>query len=359
MFRCISILACLALVPQVGGQNKEQKPPFDPWANRPKAMPFVCEVEGTTLHAKGSLNEITPPMKHDMPAQDMRTPTKITWTVDRQKKWFRKETLRQAFIGTPILKWVTDYSVGLYDGENCNIFKPRDKNTSPNWTPSEMQPDLWMREKNEIGLILESTDLPVFLFEGPIVSYDLDRFDPTASKSALSFSGTGSVRDKVCYVWKSVPRYHGAWYQLFYVDPDVGTSIVRWQKYSSDGLDSQIDIEYAKTGNDWFPKRWTTTQFDGQKQGAIKHSTELKVIKFERGVELDKRMFQVPLTQGMIVAKERKRYQVTEQGLERIPHPNDPEPKKQGGWGYLFALISVLIVFTGIWFYRYRTARNA
>jgi hypothetical protein len=79
MIRAMLVIAFLFSSKAVQAQADGKKAPFDPWENRPKPVPFICEAEGNCLHTKGRFNRNLGLANRDLPAQDYRFPTKIKW----------------------------------------------------------------------------------------------------------------------------------------------------------------------------------------------------------------------------------------------------------------------------------------
>ena len=92
---------------------------------------------------------------------------------------------------------------------------------------SPIQPELWIKAKKDVSLILSYRDLPVFLIHGPILSTDLARWDPFASKMSLAESGTGILKGSRCVIWKSVPRGRFVWYETFWINREMDGAVVR------------------------------------------------------------------------------------------------------------------------------------
>lgn len=316
----ISLVLCCNTVEADVTQNREiVKKIVDDWTRRQQIRGFRYVVGGIHIVPKGWISQHDPPgsPRTDVPSDEVVIDVKTEYFADLERNRSRIERDFEIYDST-VGRFARMFRVRLYDGQNSQVFYPRDRNrdifdearASGPW-----QADLELRTNGGPGFM--RIDLPVLLAHG-MVSVGGSAVSPTRTLrrnlNADDFSVYGrAVHDgRECVILRSQtdhtrprPSYNEYW-----VDTERDSAIVRFVRYIGDSENLLIDLWYDEDDAPGFPLAGYVFMEDFQ--GRLLRTREEFVLEYEAEPAFTDSLFYVEPQPGFNVADRRtdRRYRV-------------------------------------------------
>lgn len=271
-------------------------------------------LSGTAFHAAGSVvsaGDMGPDVEvpgmpsTGYPVEDTAYDVTIDWLIDFESGMFRKESRDQSFNMTsrayrPFVR------TEVFDGQGLKGHWPRAENTSPQYTPHRDQEEVLFWKEDDVGLVTNSVDLPVYYAHG---LYGIQPGELSAASLAghreLVLAGRvekGGVVERSILAETDV----GGRSINYHVDPARGGAIIRRDIVREGITLESLEIEYADGEHGWLPARWISTHYSGSKNPEryrVLFRYTLTVDEIEFDPVTAQADFQIPLQPGMIVLR--------------------------------------------------------
>lgn len=339
-------------------------------ARQDKVRSAEYQVEGKVTIPKGRFNgdpDLRPGTKGDTPKQDYVYEAKTRWLIGFDENVLRKENREERFFLDSLI-FNRVYEVQLWDGKQLRKYSPREENTGPNYTPSSLQPDLWVQTAHYKGFILNAFDYPVFLAHGniptPSQPIDATRLRIPLDESAFAVNARGVLDGHNCLIL----RTSGSTRQPdsrteYWVDVDRGGIVLRATRHWRETTESLQNIAYQSTEYGWLPKSWTTCFYDPRRPDMVSSFRDVRVTSFSINPVLDKADFAQAYRAGMVVRDVEKQadYKVDSDNRSLVPWDGKKPTKRENSvllWIATGCAVGILFALCIRRFLRYRRAER-
>ncbi len=375
VFACaaaICVLSCNTVQADVTQSSEIVKKIVDDWNHRQQIRGFRYVVGGIHIVPKGWISQHDPPgsPRTDVPSDEVVIDVKTEYFVDLERNRSRIERDFEIY-DSEVSRFARMFQVQLYDGQNSQVFYPRDRNpdifdearASGPW-----QADLEFRSNG--GPAFGRIDLPVLLAHGMVLDQGGRTLSPTGTLrrdlNADDFTVYGhAVRDgRECVVLRSQTDHtrSNPPYNEYWVDMERDSTVVRFVRYIRGSEDSQIDLWYDEDDGLGLPlARYV---FMESFEGRLVRTREESVLEYEAEPAITDSLFYVEPQPGFNVADRvtNRRYRV---GLPGQPDRDLAELAMEMDRGYrnstrrlLLLSMSILMFLVGGFLYIYYLKRR-
>ncbi|MDZ4821766.1 MAG: hypothetical protein SGJ20_22625 [Planctomycetota bacterium] len=283
-------------------------------------------IEGSVYVPK--LSRTHPRTVGRFPAEDHHSPVKIELILDFANHRWRHSSQYSTYHLTHH-RYIERYLIVLFDGKECQEYRPQKENRAIDPDYPKTQPELVMDSTSPHASAIQPETVPLFIGLGfvPVnitpqslepVKLDPSHFEiiekPTSSKSIFV------VRVKL-------PDSRPGKFSEVWVDENKDFSVVRVVEYNNGSASWQADVDLEKRDSSWIPKGWQTRSLYDDNQ--LDRESKLKVTDVRFNEEYPATLFTKQPEPGMIIRRADKRFIVGRAGEKDIPVDGNPAFEKQ------------------------------
>ncbi len=348
----------LSLVPRASGQGADDvlATIIKDWRMRRQVAAAVeYEAEGSTLHPKGrftkrhiDLGLLPEGSQQQIPETDHKGRKKVRWIFHFANNWIRKETFEDKFFAGPNI-FSPCYQADLYDGQDYKVVEPREKNTSANYIPGKLQPDVYYAPKNKLGMAFSAFDLPILFGHGVIPSPGA-RLTPVQllvpiKEDSFLVSGMATKGNTDCTILKA--RSGNTVFE-YWVDNNRQGAIVRCRQFVEDHIRVQVDTDFQNKESTWLPCSWSIRFYRLDEPGMLDTQDDVAVTITNLAPTINKEDFQFSASRGMIVreVENQKSYIVANSGALREVTNEAQLGETNAFWWYVTLVLSIVVFGT-------------
>lgn len=224
-------------------------------------------THGTVLAARGSCvkngsrdDDAPPGTVGPLPPEDYRYDTRAVVTLDLKAGRARREVDRQTYYLSRLC-FIPDWHWDLFDGKNFQFFQPREKNKSPYYEISSLQPDLELFGTKTTRTFFTRLDFPLLFAHGVIPTRHHPaspaHLAPPQDMEEFSAKGKGMVDDRECVILETRGDGPESEYACqYWIDVARDSAVARVSWLVGSRVVSRLDITYSETSGGWCPKEW-------------------------------------------------------------------------------------------------------
>lgn len=325
---------------------------------------FEYQVEGTVRLAAGAHGpspESGDGPGQPIPPEPLEYPVHNLLMLDLDHQRARREETSSIF-HTDIGKYVPRYDCFLFDSTGYQIFTPREKNTSPDYTPSAWQPDLRLTGAGCPYPFLGCDMRPILLSHGFLWVLLPDQLGQIPTAAEFDFGGTVRIDsqsyDVLSRSSQSPNRNIKSTWE-YWIDRSKHSAVRRVVYKHNDRQLHRVDIEYENSSGEWLAHRWR--MYWGDQDPTSFESREFTVQSRKLGPKLDQRLFFIIPQAGQVVDEgDDNTYLVGLDG-ERIFYNDDPKLivlSDQSVWHIIacgFAFLTGMACLAGGFWWRFHS----
>jgi hypothetical protein len=243
---------------------------FSDWEKRQTNVASIrYNIRGERVLTKGSTTDnYGKPLKPPTPANDISFPFKRSYLFDFSTGRFRIESWEQH--SAKAGQFYARVRNVAFNGSVLKNAFPRDANTNDVFSYPPESPDVTIFAGNLSGYRFENEYLPLFFAHGivPTIEQQITagRFNQKLNSSYFHVHGTGVYGGRPCLVLRTETlQLTSKTFDEFWVDQGRQSAVVRYVCFSANRPSSDTIIQYRNTGQNWLPKAWTMTLYNGDR----------------------------------------------------------------------------------------------
>ena len=277
---------------------------YQDWsARRQKNKRIKYVAKGSTVIFKGAYNghrtDFPKEMTTDFPPEDHHFKTEYTLLLDFEHNRVRKEVLGDIVI-FPESRFRSVFEVALFDGKEFQRYRPRNRNTTADYTPPPHAVELYL-ERPEYRGVFTAPDQPFFYAHGcrPNLAAPSGKLQGPFEDEPLHVHGRVVHQGRNHVVLQTGPRQNDLGsYDEYLVDTNRDSAVTRYTIFGNWRARRRVDIEYQHTSHGWLPSEMKTVT-----QGTLSTETiqTLKIDDIAVNPDFSADMFHVTPTEGMVV----------------------------------------------------------